>query len=382
MGAEVVLLSDVHLSLRPKPALIEALGTLFERHPGATFSFVGDFLEFSAVDTVDPELGLCRLTEANRDLLQLLQRHVAGGGQVEWIAGNHDAPVAVLGQRVGVLWGLPVAVYPWFRFRNGVHIEHGHVYDRDNAPLHPARSWVASEEPLGTALMRRFVTRYEVPEFAHAHQTTPYAGLKRAVAELGTRVPGLVLAYLGTAGGLCLDAHRAGSSKHQEAWDKEERSAVAQGAAAGLPEARIAAYVEGLLAQRVVPTHAALGTTFMRLYLDQVSAALCCGLGLVSLATGAGLVGTTGLGVGGAYLWAKARRVGVSRYPGPERALREAGQRLMQQLGISHVVMGHSHVPEQKGGYLNLGSFGYPEVGRGRGYALLHENGHVEAQQL
>src|SRR5690606_21193980 len=97
-------------------------------------------------------------------------------------------------------------VSPWFVRRGGVHIEHGHLWDRDNAPLHPLDDWSAATEPLGVALMRRFVARRGALEFAHAHDTTPVAGLARAFALYRFRAPLVIAQYFATAGALCFEA--------------------------------------------------------------------------------------------------------------------------------------------------------------------------------
>jgi hypothetical protein len=376
-AVSTVFVSDVHFSLEPKPELETALLSLLDRYPTARFVFAGDLFEFSSVDTEQPKLALARLVEVSRRLVSGLHQHVARGGSVDWLAGNHDAPVAVLQAEVNEHLGVPVRVLPWFGRYQGVHVEHGHCYDRDNAPLFPLRAWSAREEPVGIALMRRFVTRYDLPDFAHAHQTTPLAGLKRGVTLLGSRVPGLMVAYLTTAIGMCAEAWGR-SPLNQSASDTDLQRLESS----GVPRAELAEYVAVLLEERATPTHAALKSIFMRLYLDQLATASAVGLGVLGLAAGAGPIGWGGVGLGASYLVASRRLRPHPPYPGPEHALRRAARQLTARLGARAVVFGHSHVPEQTDHYVNLGSFGYAQPGRGRSYATLTDAGVLKLEFL
>src|SRR5690606_16338269 len=99
-------------------------------------------------------------------------------------------------------------VSPWFVRRGSVHVEHGHLYDPDNAPSHPLAPWSIATEPLGIALTRRFLAPNGVFAFAHAHETTPLAGLLRTFRLYGPRAPLIVYRYFATAIRLCLEAGR------------------------------------------------------------------------------------------------------------------------------------------------------------------------------
>ncbi len=61
--------------------------------------------------------------------------------------------------------------------------------------------------------------------------------------------------------------------------------------------------------------------------------------------------------------------------------MREAARFLRERTGASTVVFGHSHVVEDEPGYLNGGSFGYPN-GRGRGYVHVDEDGRAELRYV
>jgi predicted phosphodiesterase len=369
-GTSTVLLSDVHFNLSPKPQLEQSVLTLLARYPASRIVFVGDLFEFSAVDTEDPRFALRRLAAGVPSLMDALSKHIAIGGSVDWLAGNHDAPVSMLRAEVQALTGVAFRVLPWFARYAGVHVEHGHLYDRDNAPMLPLGAWSAREEPVGIALMRRFVTRYQVPDFAHAHQTTPLQGVRRALSLFGPRVPGLFTAFLRTAGGMCAEAWgRAPMSRSVADCDMNLLLSC------GVPEHELADYVGVLLDERATPTHAAFSSTFMRLYLDQIAGLTAAGLGLVGLATGGGPAAWAGMGLGTGYLVASRTTGKACRYPGPEFALAQAARNLAPRLGVKQVVFGHSHVPEHTGCYLNLGSFGYSQAAQGRSYATLSSDG-------
>ena len=84
---------------------------------------------------------------------------------------------------------VPLTTFPWFIRRAGVHIEHGHFYDPDNAPNHPLSQWDHRTEPLGVALTRRFIAPNGAMMFAGAYQVTPMAGFMQVLSEYRLRAP-------------------------------------------------------------------------------------------------------------------------------------------------------------------------------------------------
>lgn len=367
-----LLLSDVHLGPRARPELARALCELVRAHRDWEVIFVGDTFEFSAIVDPDPEHAWDLIKRANPEVMAVLCAHVAAGGRLTFVVGNHDAALSALSDRFATEFGgrEQVSVVPWFTRRGHVHLEHGNLWDRDNAPLHPLAVWRSTTEPLGIALMRRFCAKCNAIEFAHAHQTTPAGGLARAFRLFGFRAPLVVVSYFLTAWALCFEALLWRKRQSQLARIEGSQRASLLAEQWSIEPERL----RRLLELAPVPTHGRFATTFMRLYFDRVLIGIACLWALVSVAaagpTGAG-VGVLVLGSG--YLWWGSRR-GVARYPGPVEALHEASLAIARDLRAQVVVFGHTHVEqsiEQAGShYINLGSFAYSH-GPGRPYALI-----------
>jgi hypothetical protein len=100
----------------------------------------------------------------------------------------------------------PLTVERWFLRRNGLHVEHGHAYDPDNAPTHPLTVPTPRTEPLGVALNRRFLSPNQAFDFAHATEITPVEALARAVRVFGARMPLILARYFRESGKFCKDA--------------------------------------------------------------------------------------------------------------------------------------------------------------------------------
>ncbi len=167
-----------------------------------------------------------------------------------FIGGNHDAGVVSRGSRERLLAlcelgpDAPLSIEPWFIRRGAVHIEHGHVYDPDNAPAHPLALWSPETEPLGISLTRRFLSPHDAFTFAHAHHTTPLQGLMHAFKSFRFRAPLMVGHYFATASRLAAEAavpERLGAEKARGA------SAVAAFVRqSGVPEGAVVALLEAL----------------------------------------------------------------------------------------------------------------------------------------
>jgi hypothetical protein len=336
--------------------------------------FAGDLFEFSSAKTDDAGVMWDQLCSANAEVIAALQAHTATGGKVTLLAGNHDAPLTAVSEHVVERLGdsTTVEVAPWFVRRGGVHVEHGHLWDRDNAPLHPLADWAANTEPLGIALMRRFVVKRGALAFAHAHDTTPAAGITRAFRLFGVRAPIVIAQYFATAGALCFEAgrRRKVQALHAEAAGSGRLSQLA--AVSGVETASLCAVLDGAPA----PTHLRFSDTFMRLYFDRVLASVAA----MASASSAVMVGVVPLtlgvfGLSSLYLASSVLRRG-GRYQGPVQALREAASVIATALDARCVVFGHTHVPEASESYVNLGSFAYCPAD-GRPYAEIVDGSRV-----
>src|SRR5690606_30713124 len=121
-------------------------------------------------------------------LRSALSAHLARGDAIRILAGNHDAALARPRVRAALLAALeltaeaPLEIVPWFLRRGAVHVEHGHLFDPDNAPAHPLVVPAGLTEPLGVAITRRLLRPHRALAFVHEHDTTPL----RAMLAAGT----------------------------------------------------------------------------------------------------------------------------------------------------------------------------------------------------
>jgi hypothetical protein len=334
------------------------------QHLGHELVLAGDVFDLSLEPRGTDVGGALRdLITRTRELPQALRKQLTAGHPVTLIVGNHDAELLEASARQALLAALeltadsPLSVVPWFIRRGGVHIEHGHLYDPDNAPTHPLACWREGTEPLGIALTRRFLVPSGASFFAHAHQTTPLKGLADAFVQYGTQAPRLIFQYFRTAITLTLEA-RARSP--QARLLSAERDTGASRLDAFAASVGLDLQVLGDLLQGAPhPTHHAFDDTFMRLYFDRV---LCAVIGSVGAAALAPLSPAAAIGlalVAGVYL-AQSMLLQGSRYSeAPHVRLRDAAATVGSISGAELVVFGHTHVEDQGPGYINSGSFAF-----------------------
>lgn len=371
----VVVLSDVHLSANLQPERERAVCQALARHPGLDVVFLGDLFEFSSSRAVDPGVALGDMARANPALVAAIRQHTQTGARVFMVCGNHDAELANIGPHVTEVFGRNTRVVPWCLQLGSVHLEHGHSFDRDNAPLHPLATHARAHESLGAALMRSVVVELDVRALAHAHDLTPSRALVAGVRTLGWRLPGVLLRLVGVLGFLTLAAAwgRWGArAAHRREGAKKLGPAASD---SGVSEQALRALSEA----SPTPTHASFWRMAWRLYLDLPCAVLVAGfcaafwcLGLTHAVWG--VVASV------AYMLTLVlgHLVGLDmrRYEPPLQALSRGSNMVARLTGASRVVFGHTHVEYDDGLYFNLGSFGYGGSA-GRPYALVAPNGSV-----
>lgn len=377
----VVVVSDLHLS-RKSCLSAPALAELLRQHPEHELVVAGDFFDL-AFDppSKDPAESIEEILGCHASLCEVLSERLARGVPVTLLAGNHDAAVASettrarLIQALGLPESAPLATFPWFVRRVGVHIEHGHFYDPDNAPNHPLCLWNPRTEPLGVAMTRRFVAPNHAMMFAGAYQVTPLSGLVQVLSEYRLRAPLVIANYFATAGGLCLRARTERATMVAE-FELGARALAEHSRCLGVP----AGDLEVLLSGGARPTHHGVRATFMRLYFDRIFAAVGTAAGL-SIAAFGNPQGLLLAGVGAAYLVASVRTHG-SRYRDlPGERLRDAARRILEATDAKGVIFGHTHVEDSSPGYLNLGSFAFCDRGR-RPYAEIDAHGAISRRWL
>lgn len=381
LEAPLCIVGDVHLGRKPRPELENALADLVKRHRRHEFVLNGDTFDLSAEPPgVPADESLREILSRHPDVSRALTAHLAAGGRVSVVVGNHDAALArsdvqrAMAECLSAAGSPSLCFTPWFVRRGAVHVEHGHVYDPDNAPLHPLAEFDPDDEPLGVVLMRRFIAKRGVWEFAHGNETTPLDGLIRTFRAYGPKAPLLVLRYHALAMSI---VYRAGASRARDQRRlAAARSVEAFAGRAGLP----ADTLRELAIGAARPTHLDALTTFQRLYLDRSLATLALGAALA----GAGLGSAAGAGaaaLAATYLGVSIAR-GTNRYGGLlERRLEDAARWVRDRAHAELVVFGHSHRRSSTAGYENPGSFAYPN-GNERSYVIVERESAPEVRTL
>jgi UDP-2,3-diacylglucosamine pyrophosphatase LpxH len=377
MSKKTLVIADLHLTRSTPNDVSRDLAALLERHAGDRVVFNGDLFDLSADlpgtpshEALDHALGAHPLAR------EALGKHVDRGGELWLVSGNHDADVAAPAFRSALLaaLGIPseasarVRSSPWFFREGGLHLEHGHLYDPDNAPAHPL---VNGESSLGVHFVEEFIAPTGAFAYLNANDETPLKLFVRAFTWYGPRAPYVIYRYFHAAIAAMLKSgplYRAHDEKRE---GKERVRAFAE--ETGLGEEAIAR----LLELGAVPTLESLSGTFTRLYFDRVlcTIAMMGGLGALALgrrrtAMAAFAVGAIGMGIS----WAR----GHDRYSGTvAERLAEGASGVADATGAKLVVFGHTHSEALSDRYANTGSFSFPKRAPGRPY--LEIEGTAEA---
>ena len=394
MDHPLLILSDTHLSKDYGSHVSRGLAEILPSYRACEVILAGDIFDLSLdAAEVDPTDSLHAAAAPHHAAISALKLHVAHGGKVTLVPGNHDAALShrsvesSIRNLLGASDDRTIEIAPWFLRRGDVHIEHGHLYDPDCAPNHPLARPNPHSEGLGTALMRRFVAPHNAHFYAHANQTTLASGLKTAFERWGARAPAVVADYVTTATHLCLEAMKDKTAVLAER-KEGDRLVPEYAQKSGVPIPAI----EALLRTAPLPTHHSFRSTFLRLYFDRLFAlsALGTGLGILGaaglgLATGAalfnpvGALTTTGAllaAVGGGYLGASTA-IQKNRYGDQVIGQLHRGAALVREITeCDLVVFGHTHVEVNDPNYVNLGSFGFGR--KRRPFLLVDQKGRPE----
>lgn len=362
-----IAVGDLHLVRDGSREVARDLMRLLRENPGCRLAIAGDLFDLSADFPGEAPLVALRRALAASPLVPALAEHVDRGGALWWVAGNHDAPIGEPDARalvddaldVGADGRARILVSPWFLREDGFHLEHGHLYDPDNALSHPLYPCVRS---LGVQFVEEFIAPTGAFRYLNNNDATPLKLFVSAFTWYGRRGPHVVYRYFRTAfralarsGYFYDDAHEIAVGAARE------RAFVAEVGAQ-------AALIEALRSHASMPTLKSFPDTFRRLYLDRVAATVALTTGAVLAATNhtraAALVAGAGAVVMGTS-WA----LGHDRYGGAvSERLANAGAAIAESTSADLVVFGHAHSEVASARYANTASFAFPKGAPGRPY--------------
>ena len=365
-----VVLGDVHLTRSVPRVVSEDLARLIDSHPGARIVCAGDLFDLSA-DL--PRLPLPRAVEAVFEAHPAAKaafgRHLGRGGELWMVSGNHDAALSLADFRSALVDTLDpsaeararLRTTPWF-FREGdLHIEHGHLYDPDNAPAHPL---VVGEASLGVHFVEQFIAPTGAFRYLNMNDETPLRLFLSAFSFYGPRAPYVIYRYFHAAIGAVLRSGRAYQRRADDEAPIGEEEAARFIADLGVPPELVGA----MLPLGARPTLASVSRTFSRLYFDRVLSTLAMGAGLSAAALGKPRAGGAAFSMGALAMtlsWAR----GHNRYAGSvAEQLAEGAERIADATGAKLVVFGHTHREALTERYANTASFAFPRNAPGRPY--------------
>ncbi len=374
-----VVFGDVHLTTRTPRAVGEDLARLIAAHPGERIVACGDLFDHSAdLPASSAADGMRAALDAHPAFVAAVKRHVEDGGSLWLVAGNHDRDVgepsfhgiiaAALGLSADATTRLRTT--PWFFREGALHLEHGHLYDGDNAPEHPL---VDGSPSLGVHFVRSFIAPTGAFAYLNANDDTPLTLFLAAFRWYGRRGPYVVYRYFRTA----FDAMAMAGPFYRAGAERARGVAMAADFARAVgadPE-----LAEAVLDQATPSTLRSLRATVSRLYFDRVLATMSTASGLGALAYGAVAGRKRAVGAGAALVTAGMGWLVFNwlthfdRFGGtvPER-LRRGAERVRAATDAGLVVLGHAHAEHLDEGYANTGSFSFPEKGApGRPYLVI-----------
>lgn len=358
--------ADVHLVSSTPAPISSDLAALFEAHPGARLIVVGDLFDFASEIPKRPfEQALPSVLGAHPRLRAALGRHLEKGGELWMCAGNHDPIVADESFRSAFASALSLSAEaaarlrttPWF-FRHGpLHIEHGHIYDPDNAPDHPL---VFESNTLGKHFVEQFLAPTGAYRYLNVNDQTPLSLFLSSFRWYGPRAPYVIYRYFYTAISAVLKSGPFYGGDALIGAGREKAMAFAE--QFGIPHE----LCETVFASSATPTMKSLARTFSRLYFDRVLATISITTGLGMALSGRIERGALLAAMGAVFMSASWAR-GHNRYGGTvTEHLSGGAERIAESTGAKLVVFGHTHREGQGDRYANTASFAFPREAPGR----------------
>lgn len=363
-----VVLADLHLIRESPRPLAADLAAFVAAHAGDRLVCAGDLFDLPADGPRRPAReAVSAVLGAHPDVRAALGRHLDTGGKLVLLGGNHDADVGAASfpaDLVAALGATPSAALqvqtsPWFLREGALHLEHGHVYDPDNAPAHPL---VQGASSLGVHFVEEFIRPAGAHRYLQVNDQTPLKLFLSSFTWFGARAPHVIYRYFHAAFAAMLKS----GPFYRAHGERERGAALADVFAADIGVDRD--LVERVLAHGAAPTMESLARTISRLYFDRVVATLSISGGLGAVAAGKPVEGSVVAALG-AVLMAASWSRGHDRFGGtvPER-LAASAARLAEGTGARLVVFGHTHREGEGERYVNTGSFAFPRGAPGRPY--------------
>jgi UDP-2,3-diacylglucosamine pyrophosphatase LpxH len=350
-----LVIGDLHLAKGTPKAVSAALARLLDAHPATRLVVAGDLFDFSAdhpQSSVEDTLG------AHASARTALARHLDRDGEIWLVGGNHDSEVSTAGfaerlaRALGVRHHFRIRTTPWFFRLAGVHIEHGHLFDADNAPAHPL---VQGAPSLGVRFVREFVAKTGAHAYLNRNDQKPLELFLSTFKLYGKRAPFVIYQYFHTAFSALAESGPRYRAKGEAERGEELVHEFAR--STGMDEDE----VRKLAALRSTPTLESFQRTFARLYLDRVLATVSIAGGATAFALGKRKTGAAMMGLGAIGL-AVSWGIGRDRYRGAvHESLRLGAADVRAATGCQSVVFGHTHRALDEEGYANTGSFAFPE---------------------
>lgn len=360
------VLADLHLVRDTPRALSLDLSAFLEAHPGTRLVIAGDLFDLpSSMPRLPRNEAVTAALGAHPEVRAALARHVDVGGELWLLGGNHDAEMGQADFHEALLAAIApssegrrrIRTSPWFFREGGLHLEHGHLYDPDNAPAHPL---VVGERSLGVHFVEEFIAPAGAQRYLQNNDATPLELFLSSFRWYGPRAPYVIYRYFHAAFQAMLKSgplYSAGAEVHLGR-DRALRFAEELGLPTDL--------IDSILALGATPTMESMAHTFTRLYFDRVIATLAMSSGLGALALGARKPGAVIFGLG-ALLMGASWAAGHDRYRGTvTERLAGSANAVRKATGASLVIFGHTHREALSEGYANTGSFAFPAGAPGR----------------
>ncbi len=367
MARRTIAVGDLHLVRETPPPVLDDFASLIEAHRGSRLIVAGDLFDLSADHPgVAKATALERSFEENTRVRSMLAEHVERDGELWLLAGNHDSALAEedadgivrRALRTDSASALRVRTSPWFLRDAGLHVEHGHLFDPDNATDHPL---AANLRSLGVRFVEDFVAPTGAFRYLNANDGTPLMLFVSAFTWYGKRGPYVVYKYFDTAFRAVMSSGPFRDAASEQAFGRTREDRFFSSLGEEDPSR-----FRDLLEIGAAPTMRSLGETLSRLYLDRVAATCMVMGGLALFAAGRRRAAFTSIGLGALAMGA-SWALGHDRYGGtvPER-LREGAGAIRAACATDLVVMGHAHRDHLEDGYANTGSFAFPRGTPGR----------------